>query len=174
MNVQICSKLVLVCSSVFVLWSAQCEDCLSPAAEFVEEPQDLLIPVGSPAVFHCSIAATTAVSLQWAHNGQPLPPTQFFSNGTLALQTTEAGDEGTYQCVYTELNSGQVLERSATLTFACEHSHLRVMHASTLVECSVLFYRHHTHHCTWSREPVCVRGRKCPLPLLAQRQPPGR
>lgn len=94
---------------------------LSRAAEFVEEPQDLLIAVGSPAAFHCTITATTAVSLQWFHNNQLLPPAQFFSNGSLALQTTQTGDEGTYQCVYTELNSGQVLERNATLTFACEH-----------------------------------------------------
>ena len=103
-------------------WWAACKASMSPPAEFVEEPQDLLIAVGSPAVFHCIVAATTAVSLQWFHNGQPLSSSQFFSNGTLALQTTVAEDEGTYQCVYTELSSGQVLERSATLTFACEHT----------------------------------------------------
>lgn len=95
---------------------------MSRVAEFVDEPQDLLIAVGGPAVFHCTIVATTAVSLQWFHDSQLLPPSQFFLNGTLALQTTQVGDEGTYRCVYTAVNSGQVLERSATLTFACEHT----------------------------------------------------
>ena len=129
---------------------------MSRVAEFVEEPQDVLIAVGGPAVFHCTIAATTAVSLQWFHNGQLLPTSQFFLNGTLVLPTTQASDEGTYRCVYTELSTGQELESTATLTFACEHSHQ--LH-SYIVMCkhphTVLFDRHHTYHCSGSRGSVC-------------------
>ena len=88
---------------------------------FEEEPEDAVVAEGDKAVFHCSIVTQTGTSLVWSNGtGQVTSSgrSQIAVNGTLTIQPTADGDEGTYTCTWTTATSS--LSGSAVLRFACE------------------------------------------------------
>ena len=90
---------------------------------FVTEPEDVFAAVGSPALFNCSVTASNPVSITWLKDGAAVTPGPRFSylaNNSLLIESVQQEDDGEYSCRVTDSITQEAVERSSTLTVACE------------------------------------------------------
>ncbi|MFH1497792.1 MAG: GDSL-type esterase/lipase family protein, partial [Verrucomicrobiota bacterium] len=84
---------------------------------FLTEPADLIATEGRPARFTV-LTQGPAASIQWSHNGTPIPGA---NATTLLIAATAPADAGVYQATLTGVDEGPVTSRAATLTLATGH-----------------------------------------------------
>src|SRR5690606_4132386 len=85
---------------------------------FLREPADLVTFAGRAARFSV-LTQGPAASIQWLHNGAPIPGA---TGATLTIPASGPADTGVYQVRLTPADADPVLSREATLTLATGHT----------------------------------------------------
>ncbi|XP_071509422.1 contactin-2-like [Diadema antillarum] len=98
---------------------------------FTETPQDTVVVMGQPAMFHCASYDDMNLGMvvtSWQQNGTTVQlggRFSLFPNGTLYLSTTQGEDQGNYSCTASAIDSlGQVRDSRSTTPARLQFAYL--------------------------------------------------